>query len=67
MYEHVLKIMQSCPCGRRHALLTEECVVAPDAEEQMKEYIARKGWHSPLVIADENTEKFISRLGPTLD
>ena len=62
MFEHVLKIMQSCPCGRRHTLLTEECVVAPDAEEQMKEYIARKGWRNPLVIADENTEKFISRL-----
>ena len=55
MFEHVLRIMQSCPCGRRHTLLTEECVVAPDAEEQMKEYIARKGWRNPLVIADENS------------
>ena len=39
MFEHVLKIMRSCPCGRRHTLLTEECVVSPDAEREMRDYL----------------------------
>ena len=62
MFEHVLRIMRSCPCGRRHTLLTEECVVAPDAEEQMKAYLAQKGWKNPLIVADDNTKKFAPRL-----
>ena len=59
--------MESCPCGRRHTLLTEECVIGPDAEEQMKEYIARKGWRSPLIVADENTKAFAPRLTALFD
>lgn len=62
MFEHVRKIMQSCPCGRRHTLLTEECVVAADAEEQMRDYLREKGFRTPLIIADANTEKFAARL-----
>ncbi|MCR4906711.1 MAG: iron-containing alcohol dehydrogenase [Clostridiales bacterium] len=62
MFEHVLRIMESCPCGRRHTLLTEECVVAPDAEEQMQAYIAAKGWRNPLIVADDNTKQFAPRL-----
>ena len=58
MFEHVVKIMQSCPCGRRHGLLTEECVVSRDALLRMKEYIEKKGWSRPAVVADENTRVF---------
>ena len=62
MFEHVLKIMRSCPCGRVHTLLTEECVVAPNAAEQMKEYLAAKRFSHPLIIADDNTVRFSDNL-----
>ena len=62
MFEHVSKIMRSCPCGRRHTLLTEECVVSPDAEREMRDYLRSKGWTDPLIIADDNTVKFAPRL-----
>ena len=62
MFEHVLKIMNACPCGRKHALSTEECVVSADAEEKMKEYLAAKGWKSPMIVADDNTRVFADRL-----
>lgn len=62
MFEHVLKIMQSCPCGRRHSLLTEECAVSRDAASLMKEYIAKKGYARPAVVADENTRIFADAL-----
>ena len=58
MFEHVEKIMQSCSCGRRHSLMTEECVVSRDAIPLMKEYIARKGYRRPAVVADGNTRIF---------
>ena len=62
MFEHVLKVMESCPCGRKHGLLTEECVVSRDAEEKMKEYLSKKGFRRPAVVADENTRPFADRL-----
>ncbi len=62
MFEHVLKIMNACSCGRKHVLSTEECVVSSDAEERMKEYIAAKGWKNPLIVADENTRVFADRI-----
>ena len=62
MFEHVLKIMRSCPCGREHRLLTEECVVSADAAEQMKEYLEKKGFSRPLIVADENTVRFADNL-----
>ncbi|MBE6724846.1 MAG: sn-glycerol-1-phosphate dehydrogenase [Ruminococcaceae bacterium] len=62
MFEHVLNIMNACPCGRRHTLLTEECVVSKDAAVRMKDYIRKKGWRAPAVVADENTRIFADRL-----
>lgn len=62
MFEHVEKIMKSCPCGRKHGLLTEECAVSRDAARLMKEYMEKKGYVRPAVVADDNTRIYADRL-----
>lgn len=62
MFESVTKLVESCPCGRKHSLLTDECVVADDAAVQMKEYIARRGFKNPVILCDENTKVFANAL-----
>jgi glycerol-1-phosphate dehydrogenase [NAD(P)+] len=62
MFESVTKLLESCPCGRKHSLLTDECVVADDAAAQMKEYIEKRGFSAPVILCDENTKKFADAL-----
>lgn len=62
MFESVTKLLDSCPCGRKHSLLTDECVVADDAAVQMKEYIEKRGFKNPIILCDENTKKFAAEL-----
>lgn len=62
MFESVTKLITSCPCGRKHSLLTDECVVADDAAAQMKKYIAERGYRRPLILCDENTKRFADEL-----
>ncbi len=62
MFESVTKLLESCPCGRKHSLLTDECVVADDAAVQMKEYIAKRGFKNPVILCDENTRIFADAL-----
>ena len=62
MFESVTKLLESCPCGRKHSLLTDECVVSDDAAVQMKEYIAQRGFQNPAIICDENTRIFADAL-----
>lgn len=62
MFESVTKLLNSCPCGRKHSLLTDECVVADDGAVQMKGYIERRGFKNPIILCDENTEKFAVEL-----
>lgn len=62
MFDNVNAILRSCVCGKQHSLLTDECVVGPDAELKMKEYITAHGFRSPAIISDINTDKFTSRI-----
>ena len=62
MFEHVENIVGLCACGKEHALLTEECAVSKEAELLLKEYLDRKGFAAPAVVADENTKKYADRL-----
>lgn len=62
MFENVEKLTRSCSCGKKHSLLTDECVVAHDAEAQMKAYIASKGFMKPLIICDDNTRVFTDKM-----
>ncbi|MBE6711862.1 MAG: sn-glycerol-1-phosphate dehydrogenase [Ruminococcaceae bacterium] len=62
MFENVTKLLNSCPCGRKHSLLTDECVVADDAALHMKDYIAKRGFKNPVILCDDNTRKFTGDL-----
>lgn len=62
MFDNVNSILRSCVCGKKHSLLTDECVVGYDAELKMKEYIAFHGFSSPAIVSDTNTDKFTSRI-----
>ena len=62
MFDNVTALLENCPCGRRHSLLTEECVIDDNAAELMKEYIASHGFTSPAIICDKNTSCFTGAL-----
>lgn len=62
MFDNVTALLNNCPCGRKHSLLTEECVISADADAQMKDYITAHGFTSPAIICDENTHRFTAAL-----
>lgn len=62
MFENVEKLTRSCSCGKKHSLLTDECVVGHDAETRMKSYIASRGFTTPLLVCDDNTRVFAEEL-----
>ncbi len=62
MFDSVTRLLESCPCGRKHSLLTDECVVSDDAAAKMKEYIAKRGFRTPAILCDENTRPFADAL-----
>lgn len=62
MFENVKKLTEFCSCGRKHSLLTDECVVGRDAETVMSAYIEKKGFSRPMIVCDENTAVFTAKI-----
>ena len=62
MFEHVEALMRSCPCGRKHSLRTEVCEISRDAERMAKEFLEKKGYVRPAIVADDNTKIYADRL-----
>jgi len=62
MFENVKKLTQTCSCGKKHSLLTDECVMGRDAETAMRAYIEKKSFSRPMIICDENTAVFTSKI-----
>ncbi len=60
MFEKVKKISESCSCGKKHNLLTEEFVIDDNAAAIMADYLKKQGYAAPAVICDENTKVFVS-------
>ncbi len=67
MFDNVTKILTSCTCGKKHSLLTDECVVDNNCEAAMKQYIAGRGFSAPVIVCDENTEKFTVNMTAQFD
>ncbi|MBQ4353713.1 MAG: iron-containing alcohol dehydrogenase [Clostridia bacterium] len=62
MFENVMKLTRSCSCGKKHSLLTDECVVGHDAEKRMQMYMAEKQFRAPVIVCDDNTRVFADRI-----
>ena len=62
MFQNVLSIHSACSCGKKHPLLTKECVVSKEAALAMRDYIAANNFRRPLIVADENTVVFAENL-----
>ena len=52
MFEKVKQLTESCSCGKKHTLMTEEFAVEKDAHLLMAEYLKKHGYTSPAVICD---------------
>lgn len=66
MFEEVKRLHESCSCGRRHDIITEEFVIDSNAPSIMAGYIEAKGYKSPCVICDENTERFVADIAKNI-
>ncbi len=65
---HSLGTSFDCPCGIRHALPIEACVVGDDAARSLADFAHSRCGTSCLVISDENTrqvcgEQLLSKMG----
>ena len=65
---HSLGTSFDCPCGIRHALPIEACLVGEDAAQSLADFAQNRCGKSCLVISDENTHQVcgdyvLSKLG----
>ncbi len=67
MFEKVKQLTESCSCGKKHTLMTEEFAVEKDAHLLMAEYLKKHGYTSPAVICDENTHVFTHDITKSID